>query len=385
MAKRSRTMKKPFILDLYTDYLLSSFKLVTATGMSEMLQGVLSHDQISRFLNQELLTQKDYWKCIKPLIRRIEAPGGIIKIDDTIEHKPHSKENDIICWHHDHSKKGRDKNVKGINIVNFLYQSPLAQLDFISVPVAYEIIKKTELWYDKKAKKIKRRSPVSKHELMRERLWVLQKYNKVKFKYILWDTWFSSARNFKFVHYELKKYFVAALKANRTVALSEQGKLQGEFIRVDELNVQADQALPVWLKGLDFPVRLVKQVFQNKDGSSGELYTVTNDLSLSREAISTLYQSRWGVEVLHKSLKQNVGLEKSPTKIEVTQSNHIFAAMVAWIKLEMLCKVKQTNHFALKHQLYIKAIRTAFDELQRFKVNQPKLAEGTKHQNPLLG
>ncbi|MFT4762560.1 MAG: hypothetical protein ACI9XO_004804, partial [Paraglaciecola sp.] len=41
------------------------------------------------------------------------------------------------------------------------------------------------------------------------------------------------------------------------------------------------------------------------------------------------YQDRWGVEVFHKSLKQNVGLEKSPTKVENSQCNHIFATMIA--------------------------------------------------------
>ena len=138
-------MKNPHILDLYSDYLISSFKLTTATGMSEVLDGALSHDQITRFLGQDLLTQKTYWKCIKKVIRQVESPEGVIKIDDTILEKPHSTENEIICWHHDHSKKGRDKNTKGINILNFLYQSSLAQVDYLSIPVAYEIIRKTSL------------------------------------------------------------------------------------------------------------------------------------------------------------------------------------------------------------------------------------------------
>lgn len=377
-------MKKPHILDLYTDYLIASFDYTTATDMSKMLNGVLSHDQISRFLNQGLLTQKDYWKCVKPLVRRIEHPDGIIKIDDTIEEKPHTKENDIICWHYDHSKKGRDKNVKGINIVNFLYQNPEVELDYLSIPVAYELIKKTEPWFDKKSGKVKRRSPISKHEMVQKRLRILQSLNKVKFKYILWDTWFSSSENFKFVHYELKKYFVAALKSNRKAALSEEDKLNGKYKRVDELNVQKDHAIPVWLKGLEFPIRLTKQIFQNKDGSNGELYIVTNDLVLTAEASCTIYQTRWGVEELHKSLKQNVGLEQSPTKIESTQSNHIFASMIAWIKLEMLSKMKQTNHFALKNQLYIKAIKASFEKLQQLKVSQMQLNAGQMELNPLL-
>ena len=55
-------MKHPEILDLYSDYLIASFSLTTATGLSELLDGSLSHDQISRFLGQRLLNQMDFWK-----------------------------------------------------------------------------------------------------------------------------------------------------------------------------------------------------------------------------------------------------------------------------------------------------------------------------------
>lgn len=377
-------MKNPQILDLYTDYLISTFQLATATGMSDLLDNALSHDQISRFLGQGLFDQKDYWRCIKKIVRQIEGSLGIIKIDDTIEAKPYSTENDIICWHHDHSKKGRDKNVKGINMLNFLYQNPQLEFRDISIPLAFELVHKTEQWFDKKTQKLKRRSPISKNEMLQRRLRILHQINKVKFKYVLWDTWFSSADNFKFIHYELKKYFVAALKSNRLVALSEQDKLQGKWIRVDALNIQKAQALPVWLKGLDFPIRLTKQVFQHPDGSQGELYVVTNDLSLDVEAINTTYGERWDVEVLHKSLKQNIGLEKSPTKYEITQANHIFATMIAWVKLEILSKMRHTNHFALKSQLHLHAMKACFAQLQQMKQQQLKLSAATVNPTSLL-
>lgn len=377
-------MKNPHILDLYTDYLISTFQLATATGMSDLLDNALSHDQISRFLGQGLFDQKDYWKCIKSIVRQIEGSSGIIKIDDTIEAKPYSTENDIICWHYDHSKKGRDKNVKGINILNFLYQNPQLEFRDFSIPLAFEIVHKPEQWFDKKTQKVKRRSPISKNEMLQRRLRLLHQINKVKFKYVLWDTWFSSADNFKFIHYELEKYFVAALKCDRLVALSEKDKLQGKWIRVDALDIQKAQALPVWLKKMDFPVRLTKQVFQHSDGSQGELYLVTNDLSLHVEAINTTYGERWDVEVLHKSLKQNVGLEKSPTKYEITQSNHIFATMIAWVKLEILSKMRQTNHFALKSQLHLNAMKACFAQLQQMKQQHLKLEAAAVNPTSLL-
>lgn len=377
-------MKHPDILDLYTDYLIASFSLATATGMSNLLDGAFSHDQISRFLGQSLFTQQEYWRCVKPLLRKIEQPEGVIKIDDTILEKPFSTENDIVCWHFDHSKKPQGGLVKGINILNFLYQSPLGGDSFISIPAAFEIIKKTEPWFDKKSGKVKLRSPETKNTLVRERLRILHHMNKLKFQYVIWDTWFSADDNFNFVHKELEKYFVAAIKDNRLVALSEEDKLKGKFKSIKELEVQKDQAISVWIKGLGFPVLFTKQVFINKDGSSGELCLVTNDLDLSAQVLCTTYQQRWGVEVFHKSLKQDVGLEDSPTKNETTQSNHVFAAMIAWTKLELLRIKHNSNHSALKARLYVKALKASYDELQVLR-SLPTLAlPATSQDTPLL-
>jgi len=44
------------IFDLYTNYLLTSFSSTTATGLSELLDGHISHDQVS----SRFLSKKDY-------------------------------------------------------------------------------------------------------------------------------------------------------------------------------------------------------------------------------------------------------------------------------------------------------------------------------------
>lgn len=55
-------------LDLYSDFLLSTFSQATTTELSEMPNQVYSHDQITRFLNKPAYTQKEYWKTIKPVV-----------------------------------------------------------------------------------------------------------------------------------------------------------------------------------------------------------------------------------------------------------------------------------------------------------------------------
>jgi len=50
------------ILDLYSDYLLYSSWQTTATGLSSILEGNLSHDKITRFLANEFFDEKTLWK-----------------------------------------------------------------------------------------------------------------------------------------------------------------------------------------------------------------------------------------------------------------------------------------------------------------------------------
>ncbi len=39
------------MLDIYSDYLLASFSYTTATGLSRLTEGEISHDQVTRFLS----------------------------------------------------------------------------------------------------------------------------------------------------------------------------------------------------------------------------------------------------------------------------------------------------------------------------------------------
>ena len=342
------------MLDIYTDYLISSFGLTTQTGLSRLLNGEISHDRVQRFLAKEPKTGKELWLTVKPYIRQIQAENGVIIVDDSIAEKPHTDENEIIAWHYDHTK---GYSVKGVNFITALYH-----VNDISLPVNYCLVEKTERYTDKKTGKEKRRSPVTKNEHYRQMLRQV-KQNQIPFRYVLNDVWFASADNMMFIKHDLERDFVMPLKANRKVALSLADKKQGRYERVDTLTIELDTVLTIYLEGVDFPLNLVKQVFTNGDSSIGILYLVTSDLDLIYDEITTIYGKRWNVEPYHKSLKQNASLAKSPTKTLTTQSNHFFASVCAYIKLEMLKVTTKTNHFALKAKLYVNALRSAFQTL----------------------
>lgn len=80
-------MENKKLLDLYTDFLICSTGLVTATGLSSIVDKEVSHDQVSRMLSKEEYTSDELWKDVKPLVRRLEttSDAGFLIIDDTIE------------------------------------------------------------------------------------------------------------------------------------------------------------------------------------------------------------------------------------------------------------------------------------------------------------
>lgn len=343
------------LLELYTDYLLSSFGQTTATGLSAMLDNAISHDKITRFLSGRQFDSKDLWRLVKSTVRSIESSDGVIIFDDTIQEKCWTDENEIMAWHFDHSK---NRAVKGVNILNCLYN-----VDGADIPVAFEIIRKTIRFCDLATRKEKRKSEVTKNELMRSMLTVCV-HNNLLFKYVLADSWFASKENLNFIKLDLKKDFIMALKSNRTVALSKADRQKGHFVRVDSLNLEQGSTKKVYIKSVPFPVMLCKQVFTNKDGSRGVLYLVSSAVHLNYDQMTTIYKKRWKVETFHKSIKSNAALAKSPTRTVRTQSNHFFASIYAFFKLEQLKLKHNLNHFALRTKVYISALKAAFKQIQ---------------------
>lgn len=346
------------VFDLYTDFLLSSFGPATATNLSRLLDGAISHDQITRLLSGEPKRSVHLWQKVKPLVRAVESPDGVIVIDDSVSEKPYTDENELICWHWNYAD---NRPVKGINFLTAFYQ-----VGTVGFPVAFDLVTKTEIYRDPKTGKEKRRSATSKNERFRMLLRVSLQ-NEVLFGYVLADLWYASAENMDFIVRQLQKHFVFPLKGNRKVALSQADQKQGRFVAVETLDLPAGQTRQIWLEGVPFALLLTKEVFRNKDGSTGERYLVTDDLTLDYDRITKLYKRRWSVEVYHESLKQNASLEKSPTRTETTQRNHFFASVCAYVKLESLKIKTGVNHFALKSKIYLAALKIAYQEFVKLE------------------
>ena len=275
------------MLDLYTDYLLSSTGPTTTTGLSRLLERALSHDHITRWLSQATYGPADIWRQAKPLIRQAEArrPAGecaVLIVDDSVLEKAHTDANELIVPIWDHSQQ---HYVKGLNFVSLLYQA-----GELALPIAVELVRKTVPVYHPKTQKTNCQSPFTKNEYLQQMLRVAlpgRPQQQVAYSYLLADSWYASAENMALVR-ALGHHFLFALESSRTVALSAAVRAQGQFQPVQSLVFPDTQPLRVYLRSVQDAVLVSKQVFTNQDGSQGVLYLVSSDTDLDQAQLTTI-------------------------------------------------------------------------------------------------
>lgn len=180
------------LLDLYTDYLQVTFGQASATGLAQMLDDALSHDKFTRLLSNNEFSSRDLWLSVKPLVREHAHSAACLIFDDVIVHKPHTDESELVTWHFDHTE---NRVVKGINLLTAFYHAHLSGQEMpLRVPVLYEAVKKEIHFCDLKTRTEKRRSSVTKNELLRQMVEQSIK-NGLLFRYVLADSWFAAAEN----------------------------------------------------------------------------------------------------------------------------------------------------------------------------------------------
>lgn len=358
-------MKDRDLLSIYIDYLMISTGQVSATGLSRLLSPSFSHDQVSRMLSEsyDLFTAEQFWKRIKPFVRQVEKPEGILIVDDFISEKPHSQENELISYHYSHL---HGKSVKGINIVHLHYSTSF-EGQSINFPVGFELVRKTETRLNPETGQAEKYSPRDKNQLLRDLLHQAHFMHHIAFEWVMADSWYANTQNMREIETKHKKAFLFGLKSNRKVALSQGQVRRKDFIKLADLSLQPGEVRTIWLDRLPFPLYVCKEIYVNENQSIGELFLVTNRAAMTYQQMISLYPERWRIEPSHKSIKNNASLQASPTKVPRTQANHIFASFCALVQFEALKITSRLNHFAMKAKLYEAALREAFYELQRMK------------------
>ena len=350
--------------DIYINYLLTQNSKATSTGLSDLLNNKISHDQITRFLNKKEFESKNLWSYVKKkAFKKHPNEEGVLIFDDTISEKTYSKENEIISWHYDHAK---GRCIKGINLLTCFYNS-----NKIKLPISYEIIKKDVNYKDPKTEQNKRKASITKNEHFRNHLKSCSKKN-MNFKYVLADSWYSSKENMQYISENIKKYFIMGVKSNRLFKMyNTKNETSGDYSQLKNSSLKPNRSYLIKLKGYNTTLILLKKVFKNGDGSVGTLYIESNDLALNGDTLYDIYKKRWVIEEFHKNIKNHASLSKSPTKIEKSQSNHIYMSYLSYCKIEIL---KNLSCYDNQHQI---------KELLLIKANQASMAELIKLQNKI--
>ena len=211
-------------------------------------------------------------------------------------------------------------------------------------------------------RRVKRKSEVSKNQLLRQMLRTCQQ-NRLRYRYVLADSWFSAKENLSPTRPEETLHRRPQIQPDGRLEPTRQSPRPLRAHRYAGLvrphaGQRLDQRTP-------FSSPLHRQVLQTKTIPPVFCIWPVVDLDPHGDALETIYQKRWKVG-LSPTLKSHAALAKSPTK-RVRQSNHVFMAIYAAFSLEWLRIKHRMNPFALRSKLYLKAIRHAFEELQKLK------------------
>ena len=172
-------MRMTQVNDIYIDYLITQNAQATATGCAALLEDQIKHDAFTRMLHTGDYDSQHVWSSNKTSVRQAEDNDGVLILDNTICHKPHSQVNEVVNYHYDHAKGCA---VKGINLLTIM-----VKYGAVAFPVGFEVIKKDQLGVKTNKKGKEQMYRYSRYTINERARSLVQQalYNHVKFKYIL--------------------------------------------------------------------------------------------------------------------------------------------------------------------------------------------------------
>ncbi len=307
--------KQKCSLDLYSNFLLATQTRYSATELSKVSpdDNLMSHDAVTNWLNKSDFKPTEIWNQAKSLVNR---ESGYLIADDSVLDKRYSRNNELVKLQYSGNEQGL---VKGINLVNLLWTDSLK-----FIPVDYRIYQKD---IDEK----------DKNDLFLE---MLKRAVNRGFSplYILMDSWYSSVKNLKFIRKQ-DWHFICNLKSNRKVSIAK-----GTYVSIQDLKLANKQVKKVWLKEYG-NILVCKLVATNGDIT----YLATSDLSLTDyDDFIKHFSNRWKIEEFHRGIKQTTGIEKCYSIKSESQQTHIFAAFMAFFKLERTRIAEGTSWYEQK-------------------------------------
>jgi Transposase DDE domain len=326
--------------EIYMSYLLSEPQYTSCTRLSIIMQNI-SHDSINRFLERERFEPKDLFDEEKD---KIELIGGILSVDDSVLDKPYSDPSKAAFIDYYWSGK-HHAVVKGINLISLFY----TDIHGISVPINYRI-------YNKSVSK-------TKNDYFRDMLIEVMLWGVLP-AWVTGDSWYSSLENLKFIRSK-KLNFMFGIESNRIIS-SDRGK----YIQIQKFEGwHPDDMQTVYLKdyGMVKACRqLYKNVYRYYVMSAAELGNLE---SITKIDFDRIHDAHWSVERFHRAIKQVCNIERFQVRNENPIKNHIFCALKAFVKLELMRFNETISHwYEVRRDLYLDTIRNFIADSTKFSV-----------------
>lgn len=294
--------KQKCSLKMYSNFLIANQNRYSGVELAKAAPTSISHDSVSRWLDNSHFTPSDLWSDVKKFI---DITAGYLIGDDTLLEKKYSQFNELAKVQY---SGNLHHLTKGISLVNLLWTGDQCEE---YVPVDYRVYKKEN-------------DDRTKNDHFRD---MLKRAKKRGFTplYVLLDAWYASQDNLKLISNKLKWKFICNLASNRQVSL-----VKNIYVSLADLNLAEKQVKQVWLKEYGFVL-----VSKTVDKKGDVRYLATNDLTLTDyDDFLDHHDKRWQIEEFHRGVKQTTGLAKCYSTKSSSQKTHIFASMTAFVRLE---------------------------------------------------
>ena len=308
----------------YIHFLLAAQRVFSTVEASKVVSGrenSVAHDAYTRLLQRIPPDSQALWQEVESLI---EKAKGILVIDDTTLDKPYAEKMAMVTSHW----SGKHHSVVvGINLISLMWTDGEAHLpcDFRFYNHAHD--------------------GLTKNDHFRTMLTVARERGFSP-ELVAFDSWYSSLENLKLVR-NFDWHWLTQLKKNRLLSLDKSGNRP-----VSEWLIPP-QGQRMHLKGYGWVM-----VFKTVAPNGSFEYWATSKLDMTLEECAFHALDAWQIEVYHRGLKQNTGIERGQFRLLNAQKNHIALAIRAFVRLEVYRLKSGISWFEAKQSIIRHAIRS---------------------------
>lgn len=318
-------MNTPKCSDIdYINFLVASPRAVSGTEAARVHPAQSdppAHDAFTRLLHRLEPDPDTLWQESAPLVER---GRGILVADDSTLDKPYAAKIALVTRHW----SGKHHAVvDGINLITLLWSDGEGL-----IPCDYRL-------YDKAI------DGLSKNDHFRAMLTTARERGFTP-ECVAFDSWYSSLENLKAIR-GYRWRWLTQLKKNRRVDPDGTGNCAVERCAI------AATGTVVHLEGYGM-VRVFLIVTPDGDRE----YWATNDVAMDELARLKYAEFAWGIEVYHRGLKQECGVERAMVRAGRAQRNHIGCAIRAFLRFEQHRLVTGVSWWEAKTAIIRHAVRS---------------------------